>query len=191
MTTRTFPQEVSRRAGWSIFMGILTALVGALMIVYPLAAGALSTVFFGAALMVAAVAQLIFAFSSDTAGNFFARLLFGIFYGIGGVALLAFPGIGLVSLTAMLGAMLVAEAIFEAVIAFGLPAGGGRGSFLVNALFSLALGVMVFAQWPASSVWAIGTLVGVAVLMNGITRVVISTTIRRGAKAVGKATAAA
>jgi uncharacterized membrane protein HdeD (DUF308 family) len=191
MTTHTFPQEVSRRAGWSIFTGILTALVGALMIVYPLSAGALSTVFFGAALIVAAVAQLIFAFSSDTAGSFFGRLLLGVLYGIAGVALLAFPGIGLVTLTGMLGGMLIAEAVVETVIGFGLPSGGGRGSFLISALFSLTLGVMIFAQWPASSIWAIGTLVGAAVLVNGITRVVISATLRHGAKAIGRATLAA
>ena len=69
--------------------------------------------------------------------------------------------------------MLIAEAIMETVIAFSLPAVGGRGGFLLNALFSLLLGVMILAQWPISSVWAIGTLVGVAVLFNGVTRAVI------------------
>ena len=43
MATDTLSQEVSKRAGWSVFMGILTAAVGAVMIIYPLATAAAST----------------------------------------------------------------------------------------------------------------------------------------------------
>src|ERR1035438_63124 len=101
MNTDRFSQEVSRRAGWSVVMGILTALVGVVMIIYPMATAAVSTVFFGVALIIAAVAQLVFAFSSQTAGKFFPNLLLAILYGIAGLYLLAVPGIGLVTLTAM------------------------------------------------------------------------------------------
>jgi uncharacterized membrane protein HdeD (DUF308 family) len=99
MTTETLSQEVSRHAGWSIFMGILTAAVGAVMIIHPLATAAASTVSFGVALLVAAVAQLVFAFTSDTAGQFFLKLLLGILYGVAGFCLIALPGMGVVTLT--------------------------------------------------------------------------------------------
>ena len=178
MATDTLSREISKGSGWSLFMGILTAAVGLLMIVYPLATAAASTVFVGSALIVAGVAQLIFAFASATAGRFFLNLLLGILYAVAGVSLVASPGIGLVTLTAVLGALLLVEAVFEAVMAFALPAGTGRGGFLVNALFSLLLGVMILAQWPSSSVWAIGTMVGVAVFINGVTRAVVSGQIR-------------
>ena len=183
MVTETISREISRRTGWSIFMGILTAVLGVVMIIYPLATAAASTVFFGSVLIIAAVAQLVFAFSSQTAGQFFLKLLLGIFYGIAGICLVAVPGIGVVTLTAMLGAMLIAEAVMETFIAFSLPTGSGRGEFLLNALASLLLGLMIVLQWPSSSVWAIGTLVGVAVLFNGVTRAVISGRIRHDARA--------
>ena len=189
MTTDTFSQDISKHAGWSLVMGILTAAVGVVMIVYPMATAAASTVFLGSALIVAAVAQLVFAFNSQTAGRFFLNLLLGILYGIAGVSLVVVPGIGVVTLTAMLGAMLVAEAVLEAVIAFSLPAEAGRGGVLLNALCSLLLGVMILAQWPSSSIWAIGTLVGVAVLFSGLTRAVISGRIRHDARAFSAAAA--
>jgi len=191
MATDTLTQEVSKRAGWSVFMGILTAIVGIVMIVYPVATAAASTVFVGSALIVAGVAQTIFAFASGSAGRFFLNILLGVLYGIAGISLVAYPGIGLVTLTAVLGVMLIAEAISETFMAFALPAGAGRGGFLVNAGFSLLLGVMILAQWPVSSVWAIGTMVGVAVLVNGITRAVVSGRIRSDARALGKFAAAA
>lgn len=191
MATGTLSQEVSKRAGWSVFMGILTAAVGVVMIIYPLTTAAASTVFVGSALIVAGVAQSIFAFASGTAGKFFLNILLGILYGIAGISLVASPGIGLVTLTAVLGVMLIGEAVFETFMAFALPAGAGRGGFLVNAVFSLLLGVMILAQWPVSSVWAIGTMVGVAVLVNGVTRAVISGQIRQDVRALGRAAAAA
>ena len=189
MTTDTFSHDVAKRAGWSLVMGLVTAAVGVAMIVYPMATAAVSTVFVGSALIVAAVAQLVFAFSSQTAGRFVLNLLLGILYGVAGVFLVAVPGIGVVTLTAMLGAMLVAEAVMEAGIAFSLPSGDGRGGFLLNALCSLLLGVMILAQWPSSSIWAIGTLVGVAVLFNGVTRTVISGRVRHDARAFSAAAA--
>lgn len=189
MATDTVSKEVSKRAGWGTLMGVLTAAVGIVMITYPLATAAASTVFVGSALIIAAAAQLVFAFSSHTAGTFFLKLLLGILYGIAGVSLVAVPGIGVVTLTAMLGAMLIAEAVMEAVMAFSLPAAAGRAGFLLNALFSLLLGVMILAKWPSSSIWAIGTLVGVAVVFSGVTRAVISSRIRHDARAFSAAAA--
>ncbi len=191
MTTETLSKEVSRHAGWSIFMGILTAAVGAAMILYPLATAAASTVFIGAALVVAAVAQLVFAFTSPTAGRFFLKLLLGLLYGVAGLSLIALPGMGVVTLTAVLGAMLIAEAIVETAMGFSVPSGAGRGWLFLSGLFSLLLGILILAQWPVSSIWAIGTMVGVAVLMSGITRVVVSGWVRSGVRDLQRSSAAA
>ena len=190
MTTDTLSHEVSKQAGLSLFMGFLTAAIGAAMIVYPLAIATVSTLFFGWALIIAGCAQVVFAFSSDTVGNFFVKLLLGILYGIAGVALVAFPPAGVLTLTWVLAVMLLAQAIIEIVIAFTLPAAAGRGSFVVSGIASALLGIMIIAQWPLSAVWTIGTLLGVSVLFNGISRIVVSGTILKGAhdfKQVAKA----
>lgn len=190
MATDTLSGEISKRAGWSVFMGVLTAIVGIVMIAYPFATATVTAAFLGWALLVAAFAQLFFAFSSQTAGNFFVKLLLAVLYGIAGLALAGFPVAGAVSLTAVLGTLLIAEAIFEMVIAFSLPAGGGRGWFVLSSLTSLLLGVMILAAWPSSSIWAIGTLVGVSVLINGVTRIVVTSQIRIAAKSFARTAAA-
>lgn len=182
MTTDSLIKQVSKSAGWSIFMGVLTAVIGALMIVYPLAAATASTLFLGCALIVIAVAQVIFAFLSESVGNFFLKLLLGILYGIAGVLLVVFPAAGVVSLTGVLGVMLIAEGVVELFIAFGAPALSGRGWFVFSAISSLLLGVLILAEWPSSSTWAIGTMVGVGALINGITRVVISSAVHHEAR---------
>lgn len=186
MAAPTLTQEVSRRAGWSIFMGVLTVGIGLVMILYPLPTAAASTVFFGSLLIVASVAQFVFAFASPTVGNFFAKILLGILYGVAGIALVGFPGAGVVTLTGVLGTMLIAESVLETVVAFSLPKDSGKGWFFFGALTSLLLGVMILAEWPISSAWAIGTMLGVAVLMNGITRIVVSSQVREAALEVEK-----
>ncbi|HVO11254.1 MAG TPA: DUF308 domain-containing protein [Vicinamibacteria bacterium] len=183
MTTHTLTEEVARRLRWSTFMGVLTAAIGVVMILYPFATAAASTVFLGAALLVAAAVQVAYTFTSRTAGDFFLKLLLAVVYGIGGIALAFFPLAGVVTLTAVLGAMLVAEAILETALAFALPAAMGRGWLLLGALFSLVLGLLVLFQWPNSSVWAIGTLLGTAVLVNGTTRAALSSSVRRDLRA--------
>jgi uncharacterized membrane protein HdeD (DUF308 family) len=180
MTTDTLSHEVSKQAGWSLFTGFLTAAIGGAMIIYPMVTATVSTLFFGWALIVAGAAQAIFAFTSETAGNFFLKLLLGILYGIAGIALVAFLPAGVLTLTAAIGIMLIAQAIIEMVLAFSLPVAEGRGSFVASSIATALLGILILAEWPSSAVWAIGTLVGVAVLINGISRIVVSSTVLKG-----------
>jgi uncharacterized membrane protein HdeD (DUF308 family) len=44
---------------------------------------------------------------------------------------------------------------------------------------TLILGIMIWQHWPASSVWAVGTLVGMSMVMTGVSRLMISVAIRR------------
>jgi uncharacterized membrane protein HdeD (DUF308 family) len=49
---------------------------------------------------------------------------------------------------------------------------------------TLLLGGLIWFHWPSSSVWAIGTLVGVNLLMTGISRLMLGLVARKLAKAV-------
>jgi uncharacterized membrane protein HdeD (DUF308 family) len=174
MTNNGLFRKLVHRARWSVAMGVATAVIGAIMIVYPLATAAVSTVFLGSALMVAAVAQFVFAFTSPTVGRFVLKLLLAVLYAAAGAALAFLPLAGVVSLTFFLGVSLFLDAGLETGLAFATPAGAGRGAFLVSALCSLVAGFLILSQWPFSAGWAIGTLVGVGVCVNGITRAVVS-----------------
>ena len=43
---------------------------------------------------------------------------------------------------------------------------------------------MIYLQWPSSSSWAIGTLVGVSMIISGITRLMLSLAVRKVTAAV-------
>lgn len=173
--------DVKSRAGWGIFLGVLTAALGVLLMAYPLATATVTTVLLGCILVVVGVVEIVQALRAHTAGSFFLRLLLGIVYLIGGVVLVMFPLWGVAVLTSVLGFMLLFEAIFSTVLAFQTRPAEGWGWFLFDAAIALILGIMILAHWPASSFWAIGTLVGAAVFVRGITRIALSAGLRRAA----------
>jgi uncharacterized membrane protein HdeD (DUF308 family) len=43
----------------------------------------------------------------------------------------------------------------------------------------LFLGALIWFHWPSSTVWAIGTLVGVNLLMTGISRLMLGLAARK------------
>ena len=186
MTTQSLAEGVKKRSGWSIFMGIVTAALGVFLIVYPLATAAITTVLLGWALVFVGIAQFVFALYSQTVGNFVLRVLLSLLFVICGIGLAFFPVAGVATLTAIVGALLLIQAGLQTATAFQLRPLDGWGWFLFDAASSLLLAVLILAKWPSSSVWAIGTLVGVSVFMSGISRIMIATKIRSGADHVDR-----
>jgi uncharacterized membrane protein HdeD (DUF308 family) len=171
--------EVKSRAGWGIVLGILTAVLGLLFIAYPLFGATATTIFVGWILIIAGVFDVVQALRVHTVGAFFARLLLGLVYGFGGVVLFLHPLWGVAVLTVVLGVMLLFEAGATAVLAFQVKPVSGWGWLLFDAVITAILGFLILAHLPASSMWAIGTLVGAALLVRGITRIALSTRLRR------------
>jgi uncharacterized membrane protein HdeD (DUF308 family) len=187
MSTPSLIQEVKKRSRWSIFMGVLSAVLGLFLIAYPLATATITTVLLGWTLIFVGMAQFVFALHSQTPGNFFLKILAGALYGVTGIALAFAPLAGVEALTALLGTMLLVQAGLATATAFQIRPLEGWGWFLFDAVTSFFLGILVLAKWPSSSVWAIGTLVGAAVLMGGISRTVVASKIRSGAGKVDRA----
>lgn len=191
MSTQNVTEEIKKHAGWSIFMGILTALLGVFLIAYPLATATITTLLFGWVLIFVGIAQFVFALHSQTVGKFFLRVFLGVIYGIAGIALAFFPIAGVAALTVVLGTLLLVYGVVETIAAFQIRPVEGWGWFLFDAVVSVLVGILILAHWPSSSVWALGTLVGVSVLMGGISRIMIAAKIRSGASGIERVNRAA
>jgi uncharacterized membrane protein HdeD (DUF308 family) len=50
---------------------------------------------------------------------------------------------------------------------------------LIDGLISLLLAGLIFFHFPSSSLWALGTLVGISMLMSGIARLTLPMARRR------------
>ena len=50
----------------------------------------------------------------------------------------------------------------------------------LSTILMVVLGIMIFMSWPVSSVWAVGTLIGISILFSGITRLSYAFAQKRG-----------
>jgi uncharacterized membrane protein HdeD (DUF308 family) len=170
---------IKKGSGWFIVMAVAFVLLGTMAIIEPGVAGVAVTILVGWLLIFGGVAHLASIFSGGGAARVIWQVLIGIVYILGGVYFLTHPLLALGTLTLLLAVIILAEAVFEVIAYFKARGEAGSGWLLVNALITLLLGGLIWLQWPSSSVWAIGTLVGVNLLMTGISRLMFGLAARK------------
>jgi uncharacterized membrane protein HdeD (DUF308 family) len=170
---------IKKASGWFIGMAVVFILLGMMAIIEPGVAGLAVTILVGWLLVFGGAAHLIAAFSGGGAGRVLWQVLIGIVYIVGGVYFLMHPLMGLGTLTLFLALIILAEAVFEIIAYFRMRGHGGSSWLLVNALITLLLGGLIWLHWPSSSVWAIGTLVGVNLLITGFSRLMFGLAARK------------
>jgi uncharacterized membrane protein HdeD (DUF308 family) len=98
--------------------------------------------------------------------------------------LIAHPALGLAGFTLALAIFLCAEGAADVVAYFSTRKSGQSGWVLVDGIITLVLGFMIWDQWPVGSLWVIGTLVGISMVMTGTTRLMMALTARKLASRV-------
>ncbi len=178
--SETLPATIAKESiGWSIGLSVLMILAGVLAIVIPPAAGITVTIFVGWLLVFSGVAHFVFAWHTRGTGGFVWELLLGAIYAVAGAYLLFNPVAGLASLTLALAIYLFAEGILEFILSFRLRPMPGSGWLLLDGIITLILAIMIWRTWPSSTLWVIGTLVGISMLFSGVSRLVLSLGVRR------------
>jgi uncharacterized membrane protein HdeD (DUF308 family) len=170
---------IKRVNGWFIATALMFMLLGILAIIMPLVAGLALTVLVSWVLIFGGVAHLVAAFGSGGVGRVLWKILVGFAYLGGGFYFITHPLIGLGSLTLLLAGVFLAEAVFEVIVYSRVHGAHGSGWLLVNALMALILSGLIWEGWPSSSVWAIGTLVGLKLLMTGTSRLAFALSSRK------------
>jgi uncharacterized membrane protein HdeD (DUF308 family) len=170
---------IKKASGWFMAIAIVFILLGILAIIEPGVAGLAVTILVGWLLVFGGVAHIVAAFGGGGAGRVIWQVLIGIVYLLGGFYFLTHPLLGLGTLTLLLAGIILAEAVFEVIAYFRARGESGSGWLLTNAVITLLLGGLIWLGWPSSSVWAIGTLLGVNLLMTGISRLGIGLAARK------------
>ncbi len=168
----------TRSATWSIVVGVLFLLAGLSAIALPFFAGIAASVFFGWLLLIAGIAHLVYAWSKRGTRAVFWQILIGTAYLIAALYMLVLPVAGVITLTLVLGFYIVVAGVFELAVFFRLRGLRGAIWFLVDGLASFLLAGIIFFHWPSSSLWAVGTLVGISLLFSGIARITLPLSLR-------------
>jgi uncharacterized membrane protein HdeD (DUF308 family) len=175
----TLETGLKRASRASLVLSIVLIIFGLLAITLPMATSIGVVIVIGWLVIFSGLAQLVHAFQSSGVGHIVWKLLVAVFYLVAGGYLLASPGLGAAGLTLVLGIFLFAEGIADVVAYFATRKTGSSPWMLADGVITLILGFMIWNQWPFSSLWVIGTLVGVSMVMAGTTRLMMALAVRK------------
>jgi uncharacterized membrane protein HdeD (DUF308 family) len=166
--------ENNHAVGWSIVVSVLMIVAGLLAVVLPEISGIAITFLLAWLMLVMGCAHLAYTWHRRHRGGIWWGLLLGILYIATGIFIFLDPAAGLKVLTLLLGAYLLLESALVFSLAFSSHAHKGRGWLMFDGLVALILGFIVLLTWPRSALWVIGTLVGISMIFNGISRLMLA-----------------
>ena len=178
-------ETIKKDAKTSKWVGVLLLIAGFLALVAPLGAGLSLTVMIGVLLLMSGAAQLVLVFKAGSFGEGLLLAIFAALSLIAGGYMLSQPVSALATLTLFLAGYFIASGVVQVIGAFGARPQQGWGWLLFGGIISFMLGVMIWRQFPISGVWAVGTLVGVQLMMSGWTLIAVGGLAKNAVKEVG------
>jgi uncharacterized membrane protein HdeD (DUF308 family) len=174
------PVEMVRHASTlSILWGVLLIVFGMVAMGLPFLAAVAVSALVAWLIVLAGVVHLMLAFRVHGAGSMIWKLLVGIAYVCFGAYMILHPLLGVATLTLLLASLFLIEGILNIVLYGRMRPIHGSSWLLIDGIITLLLGLMIYMQWPSSSAWAIGTLVGISMIFSGVARVMMSLAVRK------------
>ena len=176
----TLPDEIrgiragiahSVRDHWFMYLieGIALLVLGILAAAMPGIASLAATVLFGWILLFSGVVILIAAVRARDAPGFWWSLFSGIIGIVAGLLLLIRPMRGVLTLTIVLIAFLLAQGVISILYAVEhrRQQSGRWGWILASGIVDLVLGILLLMGFPGTAVWALGLLLAIKLMFGG------------------------
>ena len=146
---------------------VLLVIAAIAAILLPFASATLLTIGIGGIAFAAGIGQFLrLGEESNSQGKLF-RVLSALLYIGGSIFILIDPIDSEVSLTLFAGILLLVEGVME--LASGASASGPAGGLsIVDGILTSLIGVLLVVEWPFDSLWALGTLFGVALFTSAL-----------------------
>lgn len=180
-----FPADADtlrKHSTWFIVYGVLMILLGLFSIALPGVATVAVTLTIGWLLLIGGGVGLFAVISGGrSAPDFWWNLFTTIVYILAGLAVLTRPMTGVLTLTIILAAYLLAGGIMRIFLSVHYRARIPKAWVwvLISGLVDIVLSLIIMAGLPGSAVWVLGLLVGINLLMMGISLVMVAMHERR------------
>jgi uncharacterized membrane protein HdeD (DUF308 family) len=167
--------EIEKRSNtWFVLGAVVMVIAGLLAITLPLATTAVLSVVLAWLLIFAGIGHLIAAFRFDSFGSFVWELLVACAAIFVGIYMRTHPVIAPLTLTFVLAIVFLASGISELALFFRVRSAPHSGWILLNAAVDIIIGLVVLRHWPANSLWLLGVLLGISLIIAGISRIIFS-----------------
>ncbi len=171
---------------WFLLLGILLVVLGTVALSAAPFVTLVTVNVFGFLLLGAGIVQIVNSFWAGRWSGLLLHLLIGILYVITGFLIVDRPFKAEIGLTYMIALFLLVAGLFR-IVASLLIRFHDWGWVLLNGIITLLLGLMILRQFPSSGLWVIGMFVGIDMLFNGWSWIMLSLGLRSlKARAAGK-----
>jgi uncharacterized membrane protein HdeD (DUF308 family) len=168
----------------NLVAGVLTAILGGMVLAWPGPSILVASVLFGVSLLVIGFTEVFLAFTLPRSAA--ARILWFISGALSVVmAILSFKhfgeGYAVLLLSVWIGVSFIFLGVSEIAVAGSLPALPGRGWYIVLGIISVIAGGVVLA-WPFDSIVMLTVISGAWLVVIGLAQMVQGVQIRKDAK---------
>ena len=171
-------KDIRRDWWWFLALGILLFIGGVAALSCPFFSSVILVMVLGVVLIVSGIATIVGAFWAGKWSAFFLQLLVGILYVMAGLAIRDTPMESTALLTLFIAAFFIVVGAFRIVVAL-VERFPQWGWVLFNGVVTLTVGIIIYDTFPASALWLIGLLVGIELLFNGLSWIMLSLAMRR------------
>lgn len=166
-TTEFQQKESHPRNRMTVFLGILTILVGVAACLMPQWTTLAVELLIGIVLVSVGAIEGIHIYQLKRQSRWGWRALDSLLALTVGGFMLAFPLQGVLTLTILLALFFFLSGGFTIMLALQLRAWNGWGWILTSGIVSLMLGLLVSLQWPEHAGMVAGILIGVDLIFSG------------------------
>lgn len=159
-------EHIGRRWGWLCGLGVLLVVLGIIAIGASVFVTLATMVFFGFLMLLAGLLQTLYAVAMRGWSGFYIDLLAGLLYTVIGLMIVAHPDATAVALTLIIAVLLILSGIFRVVIGLAVSY-QNRLWLILHGAVNLLLGFVIWQNWPLSGEWLIGLFIGVDMVFNG------------------------
>jgi uncharacterized membrane protein HdeD (DUF308 family) len=124
-------------------------------------------------LVVSGIVEMVHAFRVRRWGGLFLHLLAGILGVLVGLLVVTHPLAGAMAWTLLFASFFTVIGLFRLISAVRLKFPNWGWSAFDGAI-TLALGILLWVQWPVSALWFLGLAVGVSLILRGWSYVMLS-----------------
>jgi len=165
-------EEVSKAWGWALFFGILTLVIGILVMVWPEGTLKVFTIFFALQLFVTGIYYLVKSFSAEN-----QHKVLTVFLGILSIIVAVIILRNVIETIAVIGFLVGLFWIIQGIIQFVMSVGDktypARGWTIFISILSVIAGIIVVA-WPLSSLTVLAWLIGIWFAVLGILGIILA-----------------
>jgi uncharacterized membrane protein HdeD (DUF308 family) len=176
------PATLRNHSTWFIIYGVVMCLFGLFAIAAPGIATLAVGLTVGWLLLLGGAMGIVAVFSSGRAApGFWWNLLTAIICILAGLSLLLRPISGVITLTIILAAYLLASGVGHIMLAIGYRSQIPNAWIwmLFSGIVDIVLGFIIISGMPGSAVWVLGLLVGINLLMAGIALIMAALAVRK------------